>query len=922
MAAPPTGTVTFLFTDIEGSTQLWERSREQMRSALAHHDEILRQSIGAQGGYVFKTVGDAFYAAFDSPMDAVAAAVAAQRALQATDWPGTGPLWVRMALHAGVAELRDDDYFGPALNRVARLLSSAHGGQVLLSSTVMELAAAELPTGSLIEDLGEHRLKDLDRPIRIYQLVVTGLRADFPALRTLDNRPNNLPVQLTRFVGREPEMARVRTELERARLVTILGVGGMGKTRLALQVAADLMDDFPDGVWLVELGPLADPGMVPQAVTDALSVREEPGVPTMSALTGFARAKRLLLVLDNCEHVAGAAAELSAALLRAAPAVRVLATSRASLDIAGEVTWPLPPLPMPNGTSGSAPDALAEVASVALFVDRATLHRPDFRLTEENAPAVAGICRRLDGIALAIELAAARVRMMTPEQILERLGDRFRLLVSSGRQAAVPQHKTLLAAIDWSYDLLNHEERWLLRQLAVFRGGWSLEAAEAVGVIDAGKAWPVMDLLGQLVDKSLVLVEDDQAAVRYRMLETIREYALERLSRAGELERAQERQSTWCLTLADDAATSLTGPEQADWLRRLSLEHENLRAALRWLTAQPDGAERSLRLAGSLHHYWLMQGHLTEGRRWLGQALAMSAEDALTAARAKALMGSGELAFRQGDLADAEGYLRQAITTWRTVGDRPGEAQTLRRLGSVLDVQGDYEAAMATYLEALSIWRETNDVWGIAATTNNLGLVARERGDLEAARTYLTQSLDLFRSLGTDWAIGVTRANLGDVALDLGDVTAAEEHYAEGLAIARRLGDREGIAYNLEGRANVARLGGDYAAAWRALAEGLAELTEIAARIEILDWLVTAVQLATDDGQPILAARLLGAQEALREEIAAPAIPAKRAALSDVEQRLTADLGQASFDDARSQGRDEGWQRVAAPIQALSSAPA
>jgi predicted ATPase/class 3 adenylate cyclase len=519
----PEGTVTFLFTDIEGSTRLWEEHPAAMQAALARHDALLHQAFQVHSGVVFKTFGDQFCAAFATVPDALAAALTLQRALHAAPWEEVGALRVRTALHTGMAETRGGDYFGPALNRVARLLEAGHGGQILLSRATQELAGDRLPEDASPRDLGEHRLKDLVRPEQIFQLVVPDLPADFPPLKTLDRRANNLPYQLTSFIGREQEMAEVKQLLSVRRLVTLTGAGGCGKTRLALQVAAEILESASDGAWSVDLAPLADPALVPQAVATALGVREEPGRPLTLTLVEFLKPQDLLMILDNCEHLVAACAQLAEALLQACPTLRILATSREPLSVGGEAPYRVPSLALPEGRQSPVLGSLMQYESVRLFVDRAATVLPTFTVTEENAPAVAQVCRRLDGIPLALELAAARVKALPVQQLAARLEDRFRLL-TGGSRTALPRQQTLRATMDWSYDLLSEPERALLRRLSVFHGGWTLEAAEAVCVAEGIEAEAILDLLTALVDRSLVLYEEQEEAGRYRLLETVRQY--------------------------------------------------------------------------------------------------------------------------------------------------------------------------------------------------------------------------------------------------------------------------------------------------------------------------------------------------------------------------------------------------------------
>ena len=540
MADLPTGTVTFLFTDIEGSTTRWEQHREAMQAALARHDAILRQAIEAHGGQVFKTVGDAFYAVFATAPDALQAAITAQQTLQAEPWPeALAPVLVRMALHTGAAEQREGDYFGPPLNRIARLLAAGHGGQILLSMATHGLIRDQRPPGVELRDLGEHRLKDLTMPEHIFQVVAPTLPSGFPPLKTLDVRPSNLPMQRSPLIGREREVAAVAALLRRddVGLVTLLGPGGVGKTRLSLQVAVDLLDDFKDGVWFVNLAPITDPALVPSTIAQTLGVKEAGGEPLPETLKAYLREKRLLLLLDNFEQVV-AAAPLVADLLASARHLKVLITSREVLHLYGEHEYPVPPLALPDLKHLPPLDYLSQYAAVALFIQRAQAIKPDFQVTNANAPAVAEICARLDGLPLAIELAAVRVRLFPPEALLGRLEHRLKALAGGARDLPARQ-QTLRGTIDWSYQLLDPAEQTLFARLGVFVGGCTLEAAEAVCNPDGALPLEVLDALTSLVDKSLLRQHGDRTSTldsepRFGMFETVREYALERLAASGE----------------------------------------------------------------------------------------------------------------------------------------------------------------------------------------------------------------------------------------------------------------------------------------------------------------------------------------------------------------------------------------------------
>ncbi len=642
------GLATFLMTDIEGSTRLWEEATVAMTVALEAHDAILRTVVESHGGVVVKTTGDGLLAHFDDAPAALAAALAGQLTLAAHAWPPGAALKARMAVHSGSAQLRDGDYFGPALNRVARLLAIGHGQQVLVSGIAAALVGDRLPAGASLIDRGDQRLRDLDQPVRVYELAAPGLTRDLAPLRTVGSGRSNLPVQLTSFVGREHEQAEVRRLLDASRLVTLIGTGGTGKTRLALEVAGGLVDAYPDGVWLVELAPVSDPDLVPAEMAKTLGIREDSHAPIQASLADFLRAKSMLVLLDNCEHVIAAAAEMAESLLAASPSLRIVATSREALGIPGEAILQVPSLAVPrladhgrehlHGAPPGHPEpavdisfeALAASDSVRLFTERARAVAPSFELTEAMAPTVVEICQRLDGIPLAIELAAARVPVLSVTEILARLGDRFRLL-TGGRRTALPRQQTLQALIDWSWDLLSVEDRRLLRRLSVFAGGWTLEAAAAVcagpdAVADADTdadtdAGPepepdvlaVLDALTRLVERSLVVVEQG-SVTRYRLLETIRQYARDRLVESGETDAVRGRHLATYLAFALEAGERIRGPEFVSWLRRLDADADNIRLALEWgLTADPENA---IRLCVALWMYW----RIRTGRRVHGPA--------------------------------------------------------------------------------------------------------------------------------------------------------------------------------------------------------------------------------------------------------------------------------------------------------------
>ncbi len=763
--------VTYLFSDVEGSTRLWETEPERIGPALARHDALARHCVEQHGGRVVKTTGDGLHAAFDDPAEAVAAAVQLQ--LEVCHPPaGVLPLALRCGLHLGVDQRRDGDFFGPAVNRAARVMSAAHGGQVLLSQAVVERIADRLSPEVSLRDLGIVRLRDLTQPDRLFQLIHPRLRSEFPALRSLASTPNNLPQQLNSFIGRERELDEVRAMLgyPTVRLLTLLGMGGLGKSRLSLQAAAEVLDDYPDGVWFVELAPLSDPRSVPQAVASVLGVKEEAGGAVLDALIRFLRDKTLLLVLDNCEHVVQACAELARQVLQFAPAVKLLASSRDALQTAGETVIHVPPLAAPDAGATITPATLAQIDAVRLFIDRACAAQPAFRVTDKNAAAVAAICRRLDGIPLALELAAARTRALSVEAIAARLDDRFKLLVS-GDRTVLPRQRTLRALIDWSYDLLSAPERRLFARLSVFAGGWSLEAAEAVGADCDNDPSAVLDLLVQLVEKSLVLA--DVEGGRYRMLDTVRQYAHERLAESGEMAAASDRHLAVYLGLAEDARTRLAGPEQPTWLARLDLERDNLLAAHRWALQSPQGSAPGLRLVFALRPYLIQRGLLILGHRLAVEALAHPQAAARDLVRCQALHVAGQLCCFLGRYGEAVPLLRESLAIAEEIGDAGRVMSVQQPLGMALHGLGDIDGARTYFEQAVRLAERGGQPRPLAAAVNALAQFHRAAGDDAQARPLYDRVLVLARQLGDPVAIAIAQLNLAMVAVGAGESEAA-----------------------------------------------------------------------------------------------------------------------------------------------------
>lgn len=841
----PTGSVTFLYTDIEGSTPLWEFEPVQMKMALERHDVILQESIASFGGHVYKIIGDAFQAAFEVSSDAVRASLAAQRSLVAEPWPTSTPLRVRMGLHAGHAIAQGDDYTTThTLNRVARIMAAAHGGQVLLSEAVGELISDDLPEGASLRDMGRHQLKGLTQLEHLLQVVVPDLPAQFPPLNTLEGSANNLPAQLTTFIGREAEVAELKELLAKSRLTTLTGSGGCGKTRLSLHVAREVQAEYPNGVWLVELAPLSDPALIPPTLVAELGLRDDGHRPILEILTDFLRSKTLLLVLDNCEHLIQACAQLSETLLRSCPKLRILASSRERLGVPGEFSYRVPSFAVPDPEHLPSMDKLGNLDAFRLFVERAATARPGFALTAKNAPAIAHICGRLDGIPLAIELAASRVGMLSTEQIATRLDDRFRLL-TGGSRTAMPRQQTLRAMMDWSYSLLSEPERILFNRNAVFVDGWTLEAAEAVCSGNGFESSEVLDLLTRLVDKSLVVTKQVAEEVRYHRLETIRQYSREKFAESDEAATVRDQHLEFYVRFAEATEEHLQGREPRLWSQRLEAEQGNLRAALEWgLMNDPDSA---LRMVGALRLFWNASGYSPEGFRWTQQALERvdglqgREEEGRQAAKAKALAGLAWAYTSQGDneqarlaaeqsaslyrervpkdklglaialillarvehflglRAEAEGSFAESIALARAATDPFAEAYALSTRAQVMIApDSDLDGAKSDAEKALGLARDEGLRYLYAAVRQNLGRIAGLQMDPEEARQQLRLALAIFEEDGAHFNATLVKSDLAHLERYVGNHRQALEHYRETILAFRDFGQRGAVAHQLE----------------------------------------------------------------------------------------------------------------------------
>ena len=901
----PSGTVTLLFSDIEGSTRLWETHGDRMEMALARHDALLRSAIEEARGHVFKAVGDGFCTVFTEAADAVAGAVAAQRALLAEPWPEGLTVRVRMGLHSGACVQRDADYFGPAVNRVARLMAVAHGGQVVLSSATRELLADGLPDKLSLRELGEHRLKDLGRPERVYQVCGPGLPDAFPPLRSLDNPAllNNLPLQSTTFVGRGTELAELADLLStgRSRVVTLTGAGGVGKTRLSLQVAAELVDGSGDGVWLVELAPLTDPDLVAPSVASVIGVREEGGHPILDTLVDAIADRRLLIVLDNCEQVVGAAAKLVDRLMRGCPRVSVLASSREPLGIDGEYVYRVPALAVPAGDD-LGPGQAALYEAVELFVDRARTQKHGFTLDASNTRAVLDLCTRLDGIPLAIELAAARLRSMTVADLDRRLDQRFRLL-NQGARNALPHHQTLQALIDWSYDLLNGDEKLVLDRLSVFAGGWTLDAAEAVAGAGDIEDWGVLDHLSTLVDKSLVQTDEGDDAMRYRLLETVRHYAVERLAERGDVEQAstRARHRDHYLAIAEAAAPELFARDQVEWLDRLETEHDNLRAALAFCVNQPDEREAGMRLAVALRWFWETRGHRSEGAEALAHLLDSPEIGADSVLRAEGLNASSALLERLGDLGSSAARAEEARALADVLGDRALAADALKQVVWISIYRGDAATALQQADNVVELAGQAGDPHLLARCLNARAVARAISGDLDAARRDYEQALGISRSAGDHRRVAVTLTNLGYAELLASDEAGARTHLDEAASIAEDMRDPTLLSYLSGLLGLIEALSGDADDARRRLAESFTMACRVGLKQQMANATLGAA-LVRAKADPLLAATLHGVADQMIEQGERSFEPVEAELRQGDVSRLREVLGEAPFSESYEKG--------------------
>jgi predicted ATPase/class 3 adenylate cyclase len=896
MSALPSGTLTFLFTDIEGSTQLWEKHPEEMRPALAQHDSILRASITANHGYIIKTTGDGAHAVFEKAIDAVNATLVAQRNLQSlSSFPQLSnsnlEIKARMGLHTGEAELRGNDYYGQALNRTARIMSVAHGGQVLLSSITAEVIRERLPAATSLKDLGEYHLKDLSRPEHLYQLIAEDLKQDFPAIQAFTILHNNLPVQLTSFIGREKEMAEIEALLRSARLVTLTGSGGTGKSRLSVEIGRGELSSFTSGVWLIELAPLADPSQIIPTVAQVFGLQEHPFGPLAALLMDYLRDKKILLILDNCEHLIEACARLADDLLHQCTGLKILASSREALGIAGEVAYHIP--------------SLADSESTRLFTERALAVNPNFHLTESNSSSVVQICSRLDGIPLAIELAAARVKLLSPEQIAARLDDRFRLLVG-GSRTALPRQQTLRALIDWSYDLLSDEEKRLFRTASVFVGGWTLEALEAVA-----EDPNALEHLEQLVNKSLVITEARENQMRYFMLETIRQYAREKLFDAQEAAAARDRHFRYFDNLVEQVWDVFRTENIITWRDWADDEIENLRTAVEW--ALDNHVEKSIQLAGN---FCMVTG-------WIGNRMddsLMLCKTAVDRVRslppvdgaanlerqkflAKALFAEGMVGLSHGNMPIVIQDLQDAIATARRSGDKRVLGYSLEMYFTATTFISAPFAEEAAEEGFQIFTEEVDDYWGLSMAYQNKFRIAEARGEHLEKEKYRAKYRELVRQAPLSFQAGLFYLGMGMTENIQGNYETAKALFEEGMNVFKHIRNWNFQLIMTSELGHVARHTGKIDEAKKIYVETLKGWQNMGNRSAIANQLECFALIAITEEEPQRATILFGAAEALRERVQAPMTEYEQVEYDRSIIQLRSMLPETEFNPLWSEGR-------------------
>lgn len=915
--------VTFLFTDIEASTVLWERFPEQMRLAVAQHDSLLRHIAEKHNGTVFKTMGDAFYIAFARAGDSMAVAVESQYALAREPWPAEiQSIRVRMAIHTGEVEQRNQDYFGQSLNRVARMLAVGHGGQVLLSHITYGLVRDLLPAGISLRDLGEHRLKDIQYPEKLFQLILPDLPGDFPALKTLDYLPNNLPTQLTPFIGRQEELENVSSLLLRndVRLVTLTGPGGIGKTRLGLQVAAEIVDAFPGGVFFVELSSVRSFDAFVQAIAQVLNLKDAEQHSVLEYLKNRFNYKMMLL-LDNFEQAIDAAPFVLDLLVYCSK-LKILITSRTALHLGGEREYLIAPMALPSKNVIPNLADLLQYEAIMLFVQQAQAVKPNFQLTEANAPVIVEICRRLDALPLAIELAAARVTLMSPKAMLKLLQQSFQVIKGRVYSRSARQ-QTLHETIAWSYELLNETEKLFFKRLAIFHGGCTLEAVADICEDQEYSIDELLDVLMSLIDKSLLRQQEEhEEEQRFTMLYTIQGFALEQLAAAGELAVLQQSHYKHYLQLAQQAAPKLRGAEQKHWLNSLDKEYDNLRFALQWCQ-EHEAIEAGLRLSTELWRFWLMRGYVLEGRYWLSFFLqAHIAQNIPPLVRARALEGASVLATRQKDFEGATELANEALELGQQLGNQEIVGSASISLAEAAYAQGNVQYAIELLENSLNLRRASGDSRGAASLLNNLGNIVLQQGQFSRAALFLEESLSLFRREGDRLALASILNNLGEVERYQNNFEQALKFYEESLNLSREVKYTWGIAAALSNLGAGLLWQRKQQRALQCYQESLRLFYEMGDTFGMVCSLEGIAEIAYSDNRLEMTTHILAQTDILRQKIGATAtLRSERKSQENIIALLRTAIGNDSFDTLWATGRTVTFDQILSQALAMTPPP-
>ena len=913
MSSLPSGTVTFLFTDIEGSTRLSQEYPEEMPALLARHNEILDQAIMNHNGYIMRIVGDSYSAAFHNGRDAVDSALEAQNKFDKEHW-SPAPIKVRMGIHTGTAKLKDDsenpEYDGYAtLALTQRVMSAGHGGQLLISQAAHDLLAGNLPESAKLVDMGEHNLKDIVQVQRIYQVNAPDLPSEFPPLKTQKVKKHNLPVKLTTFIGRERELVEAKKRLNEAKLLTLIGPGGTGKTRLSVQLGGDQLALYPDGVWMIELAPLADPALITQTIASVFGLRESPDRPLIEQVIDYLRAKSALLILDNCEHLIEACANVAESFIQACANLKILASSREALGVSGETTYRVPSLSLPQNL-GDLTDLrdLQEYESIRLFVDRASAANPNFKLTKENASFVAQVCRRLDGIPLALELAAARARVLSVEQIAERLDDRFRLL-TGGARTALPRQQTLRALIDWSYDLLSDPEKALFRRLAVFVGGWTLEAAESVCSGEGVEPYDVLDLLTQLVDKSLVIAEEHDGAVRYHRLETIRQYARDKLFETNEAAPVRDHHLDYYIERAKLAEKEIVSMWFGDFIHDKSIEDDNIRAALSWAVDKHPIKAMELATLNLTVWTWFLQGYIVEIRDWCETILArvdslppeaIQPDANFLHLKARLWNRLAQALMNLGDHIGSQSVAEKSVELAREIGENEILGEALGSVGIGALYSGNPEYAQKAAEEGIAISEREGYPWTKLWTYNTMSHIAQFNGNKALAQEYKEKHTAVLREENVPIDPVEEKLGLSEKAFLKGEIETSVKLTEEALDILTERGDKYRLVNTLSASAHTLREQGLYNEALNFYRRAIRRWQDLGHRSAVAHQLECFGLIALAKGQVTRATKLFSTADELRETINSVRTPAEQKEFEEAKSTLKSKVDK--FDKAWEEG--------------------